>query len=216
MRARPVLIATLAALAALTTMSAAAEDVEVRQLEQTFFLGDAGRVHIDLTLGSVAVTGVDGRNVEAEVRLFCVREDLEKCRRRAQQVILAPRVDGRSFDLRLKRTTRGRLRGIRAELEVRIPKETPLEIDVRAGDVSVNHMASHLEVDVGAGDVHVDTAQRLVQWVKIDVGVGAADLWVQDAHIEGTGFPRSLTWRGSGQAKIEIDAGTGDIDVNLK
>jgi hypothetical protein len=34
--------------------------------------------------------------------------------------------------------------------------------------------------------------------------------------MEATGFPRSLTWRGPGQRRLEVDLGSGKIAVRLE
>jgi hypothetical protein len=215
MRVRHLSLAVLLFAALLFTAPLAAQDIEVSTTSQAFLLGDAQKIHLELVVGSLTVQGTDSGTVETELKLLCSRSDLEKCRRRAHRVHVAPRIDKNVFELRLKNTPRGKATGISAELLVRVPHGVPVEIDARGGDVSVSDLRSDLEIDGVAGTINVHFTQRLVRNVKIDVGAGRADLWVDDAHIEGSGFPRGVNWTGSGDYDIEIDLGAGDVDVTL-
>lgn len=215
---RPLAIASLALLAAMAPVAAplAAQDVEIARTLKSWHLGDARVLTVDLTLGDLTVEGSDRHDVEAELVLRCDRVDLERCRERAQRIYLAPRIRGERFDVLLKRTPRGRAHGITATLVLRVPRNLPVEIDLRGGDVLVTGHAASLEVDAAAGDVALRYPQRLVGSVKAAVGVGNVDLWVADAHMQGSGFPRSLHWNGTGTIDLEVDLGTGDVTVTLE
>jgi len=194
----------------------AAAQVEVRTLHQRYLLGDAAKLDVDLSLGDLTIEASDGESVEVDLRFACVREDLERCRRQAERIRLVPRVRGRIFHVRLAKTPRGRMHGIKAEMRMRIPRRVQLEVDIRAGDVFVTGMQSHLEIDGGVSNVDVIAGRDRTASVKVDVGAGKAELWLGDGRIEGTGFPRSLTWKGSGTSKIEVDLGSGNVRVRLE
>jgi hypothetical protein len=206
----------LALLLTLLLAGDAAAQEEVRTSDYRVFAGEAEKLHVDLSFGDLTIEGAEVRDVEVEVVFTCTRQDLEKCRRQADKIRLQPRVYGKTLDVQLQRTSRGRLSGISARMKLKVPRRLAVEVDARAGDVLVSNMDSDVEVDVGAGDVDLGHRQSLVGTVKVDVGVGNADLWLNDSRIEATGFPRSLTWRGSGTAKIEVDVGTGDVAVRLE
>lgn len=207
----------LALIVVLALVSPPADAEEVRRLEQTYFVGDATWLELDQTLGSVRVEGVeDSRSVEVEMIVTCTVDDIERCREKAERLRLAPRVSGDVLAVRLKNTPRGRLFGLDAEMVVRAPRNMALEIDLGGGDVFVEKMISHLEIDSGGGDVDVVFPQDRVKQVKIDVGLGNAELWLRDSKVEGRGFPRSIDWTGSGVAEIEIDLGGGDARVRLE
>ena len=188
----------------------------VRLIEQTIYPGDAGLVMLDLSIGDLEIYGSDGRDVEVEVHLFCHRKDIDRCQARSQRIYLEPRMRQGKLDIALKRTPRNRAQGISARMRVRVPRHLPLEADVRGGDVEISGMESALEVDALNSDVEIHHQERLINTVKLDVGVGRGDLWVGQGHIEATGFPRSLTWRGQGQHRIEVDLGSGKIAVRLE
>ena len=210
-------LAPVLALALAVSFVAPAVSAEiVHTLEQTFYPGESHTLEIDLALGSLVVEGTDQRDVKVEVRFECEREDLEKCRSRAHSLYLKPRVRRGVLHIDLKGTTKRRLQGVIAHLRIETPRHLGLEVDVRAGSVSVGGMTSHIEIDSPSGDVAIVHHRDRVRSVKASVGIGKADLWVGEGHIEARGFPRSLSWSGSGQAEIEIDVGSGDISIRLE
>ena len=208
--------AALVALAALILTGAVAR-AETRRIEQTFFAGNARSVEVDLTIGSLSIEGTDGRDAEVHLILTCDRADAELCERRANRIRLVPRLSGDHLSFRLKNTPRGLAGGIGAEMRLKIPRRLALEVDIAGGDVFITGMRHHIEVDSAGGDIDIGgVPQSGLQSVKVDVGIGKADLWLRDGHIKGSGFPRSITWRGSGSARIELDLGAGNANVRLE
>lgn len=202
-------------LACLLAAAAAGADEEVRQIESRVFTGDANQVHVDLAFGSVTVEGVRGRDLEAVVAIHCHRQNLDKCRARAEKIRLRPRMKGDTLVVKLKHTPKGRMQGLKAHVRLRVPRRLGLDINVRGGGVRVDGMRGGVEIDSVAGDVEVSHKRQRVEWVKVDVGIGDADLHLPDSRVKGHGFPRKLRWYGEGPARINIDIGTGDVTVRL-
>ena len=194
----------------------ARDPVEVRKIERRAFAGEAEKLHADLSFGGLTVEGADGRDVEVEVTIQCSRQDLEKCRLRAERIRLRPRMKKGTLVVKLKNTPRGRMQGLKARMLLRVPRRLALDINVRGGGVWVGGMESDVEIDSLAGDVDLTHRRDLVAAVKVDVGVGDADLWLADSRVKGHGFPRTLRWYGSGAAQINVDVGTGDVAVRLE
>ncbi|MEM7349924.1 MAG: hypothetical protein AAF657_03905 [Acidobacteriota bacterium] len=192
-------------------------DVEVRTLEQDLLLGDTTKVHINLSFGDISVEGIDSNQVEIEMVLDCARENIEACRTRARRVQLAPRMSQKELKIRLKRTPWARLKGIKARMKVRLPSHVSLEVDVKSGSVYITGLTSHINVDSGAGDIDILGRRDRTAMVDVDSGFGKADLWLGDGRVEGSGWPRSIDWRGSGEAEINVDlVGTGDVSIRLE
>lgn len=189
---------------------------ETRRISSNYFAGDVTKIEIDLFFGSLKVRGFDGDNAEIEMVMTCDRIDDGKCQRRANRILLEPKISGDTLALRLRGTSRGQAGGIRAEMTVKLPRDLALEIDMAGGEVTVEGMRHHIEIDSGGGNVDLVGYQDRVQSFKADVGFGEAHLWLRDGHIEASGWPRSITWRGSGSAKIEVDLGGGDLDARLE
>lgn len=207
----PILLILLTFLAA----AAAAAEVEIKAFQQSYLLGTARLVNVDMSFGEIRVEGYDGSEVAVEFRLSCKREDLDKCRRRAERLRLVPRMKGKKLVVRLKKTPRGRIQGIRALLLLRVPKDVPLDVDLRSGQVFVNGMRSDIEIDVAFGDADLVAKHALVSDVDVDVVAGKAELWLGDGHLKGSGWPRSIKWRGPGESRINVNLGTGKARIRL-
>lgn len=207
----------LMALPILWVPAAVAEDaVEVRRLERSFFAGNIEKFEIDVTLASLSVVGIaDGRDAEVEVILSCRRRNDAKCQKRAQRIRLAPRLKGSKIAMRLKGTSRAQAGGIEAHMKVRLPERLALEIDMAGGDVVVQNMLNNVEIDSAGGNIEFFGSQDRIAYFKVDVGFGNGDLWLRDSKIEASGWPRSIDWKGNGQAKVEIDLGGGTIKARL-
>ncbi|MEM8962016.1 MAG: hypothetical protein AAGD38_11080 [Acidobacteriota bacterium] len=199
------------------TVPAIGDEVEVRRLEQSFSLGDADDVDIDITVGDITVEGTDDRDVTVDARLYCDDSNLERCRKQAQELRLVPRIGGSTFYVDLRRTPWSRLRGVRSELIVRVPRHLEIEIDIRAGgSATISGMKGEIEVDGGAADVSITYPRAEVGKVKLSSAVGQSNLIVDGSTIEGTGIPRNLTWNGPGRHTVEVDVGSGDVTVTLE
>ena len=196
---------------------AAAEHLAVRTLHQELAVNGASKVHARLSIGDLVIEGTDGTNVEVELNLDCNRVDAAVCKERADRVRLAPRMKKGELRVKLKNTPKARLRGIRAQMTVRVPRYMPVEVDVTAGTLDVSGMRSHLNINSGGGDVDVNAVRAGTNEVEIDIGLGKAALWLGDEQIKATGWPRALKWKGTGDARIEIDVvGSGNVAVRLE
>jgi hypothetical protein len=205
------------ALLALALTVPAAAQVEVLKIEKTLFPGTATTLHADVTFGGVAIEGTDGRDVQVEVLVECTREDIEACRARAHQVLLRPRVKKDKLIVKLKYTPRTRVRGLKASLRLKVPRNLVLDVNVRSGGVRVEGMTSNIEIDTVSGDVELTYPLQRAGSVNVDVGFGRADLLLPDqTRVEGSGFPKRVDWKGTGPAFLEIDIGTGDATIRLQ
>lgn len=205
----------LAVLFAAVALPAAAE-VEIHSQQQRYVVGGAHKIKVDLSFGRLRVEGTNAADVEADFRLTCSRQDLDKCRRRGERIRLRPRVKDGNFVIRLEHTPRGRIQGIRAELTLRVPQQLPLDVDMGGGDVFVTRMLSDVVIAGGAGDIDVIARHAQVGTVNVKVVAGKAELWMGDGHLKGAGFPRSIRWHGPGQSRIDVDWGTGDARIRLE
>lgn len=206
-----------AALFALMLTTAAAAQVEVLKTEKTLYPGTATTLHADLTFGAVAIEGTDGRDVEVELVVECTREDIEKCRSHAHEILLRPRVKKDKLVVKLKYTPRTRVRGLKATLRLKVPRNLVLDVNVRSGGVRVEGMTSNVEIDTVSGDVELIYPYERAGSVNVDIGFGRADLILPDGgHVEGSGFPKRIDWKGSGPAFLEVDIGTGNATIHLQ
>lgn len=191
-------------------------DVEVHSDAQTYLVGTASRVAVNLSFGEVQIEGTEGSEVRIELRLTCSRRDLDKCRRRAERIRVVPRIKKDKFVVRLTHTPRGKLQGLKAHVKLSLPSHLKLDVDMVNGDVFVTRMLADVEIDGVGGDVDVVALHALTGNVSVQVGAGKAELWMGDGHMKGSGFPRSIRWRGPGAWRIDIDLGAGEARVRLE
>lgn len=195
----------------------AKELVEIRRIEQNYVPAESRAVRLDMSFGDIVVKGADREDIGIEIVLSCPSgRDQDKCRSRAERLVLEARNRTKHLALRLRRTPRARFHGIRADMVVEIPKDHNVEVDVRAGSVEISGLANDMEVDVGTGDTTIWYPQSAVGRVKATVVAGSAKLWESnDNLVEATGWPRSFTFSSNGQGDVEVDTGTGDVAVRL-
>lgn len=197
--------------------AAAAQEQQVRKVQQTYFAGDLRRVEVDLAIASLRIEGSEGNNVEVELTIECSRQDATKCQQRANQIQLHPRASQDKLRIDLRNTPAGRLGGIRASMLVKMPKRLDLEVDFTGGDVTVLGMLGHIEIDTATGAVDVTYGQDLVGKVKVSLGAGSGELLLRDgSKVGASGWPRSIHWQGQGQAEIEVDGGASYVTVRLQ
>ncbi len=190
--------------------------VEVRHEAQRYLLGNATRIDVNLPFGDLRVEGYEGDEVEIEFGVTCRRQNVDKCRRPAERIRVVPRIHGDRFVIGLRNTPRGRIEGVAATMSLRLPRHVALDVDLTSGDVFVTRMDSDVSVAGSIGDVDVVARQGQAGTVNVSVVAGQAELWLDDGHLLGSGFPRAIRWRGSGSATIRVKLGTGDARVRLE
>ena len=92
-------------------------------------------------------------------------------------------------------------------------------IDLGVGEVDIYGMVGDLEIEVGVGDVDVQIAEKDVRSVRLDVGVGGADLRPRLDDVASSGFlflGKEVEWRhGHGHSRVMVDVGVGEVEVRL-
>ena len=196
----------------------AAADETVRTLEHEAEAGSHESVGFEGSVGEVTVVGVSGETVRVEVEIRFERERDNACRRAAEDVDLRMRLRGDRIDFEIEDWPKLPNKRISFRARVEVPRRMALEIGMGVGEISVEGMESDVEVDVGVGEVSVEMNERHVRHIELDTGVGEALLRTGDRTIDGQGFVGShLTWRdGPGDARVEVDAGVGEIEVTLR
>lgn len=197
--------------------AAAAEEQQVRKVQQTYFAGDLHRVEVDLAIASLRIEGTDGHNVEVELTLECSRQSATKCQQRANQIQIQPRATQDKLRIDLRNTPAGRLGGIKATMVVKMPRRLDLEIDFTGGDVTVLGLLGNLEIDTATGAVDVTYGQDQVSKVKVALGAGSGELLLRDGtKVGASGWPRSINWQGKGNSTVEVDGGASYVTVRLQ
>ena len=198
----------LLVVAALILSSTAAFAVDcAHHADRSFNVERADIKTLAVKLGStdMKVRGVDGlARIEVQARACASNAgDLERLtveqRRDGDRLVIETERNNDSWSLSLFGSSYAYL-----ELEIRVPRDLPLEVNSGSGDVDARELAS-LDYTAGSGDLDVtDIAGELT------VETGSGD-------VEGSGLGRlHLRSTGSGDFNlrdIRGDVGSGDLDL---
>ena len=182
---------------------------------------DARRVSVDVPLGEVRVVGTTDGAVDARLRLTCDR-DTARCREQAARVHLRPRRSGSTLELEVVGMDRGRRSGASPtpHLELRMPAELGLQVELGVGEVDVRGLEGDVEIELGVGEVRVAMPEAAVADVSLDVGVGEASLLPRPQGTRSSRFlflGNEVDWReGSGTARVTVEVGVGEATVKLE
>lgn len=162
--------------------------------EETFPLGSNGRLEVDQNVGSVQVTAWE--RDEAQVRAIKRARGAtdEEARRHLERLDLRTHFHGQLLEVEVvvARGFLGGPGGSRIDLEIKVPRQTRVEVDSGSGAVSVEGVEGSVEIDVGAGEVAL---RRVGPKVRVDTGSGS--VLVEDCR-----------------GPVAVDTGTGRVEVN--
>jgi hypothetical protein len=109
-------------------------------------------------------------------------------------------------------------RGLEVNVQVKVPLDLALGVDLGVGELRIEGLEADLSADLGVGEVTVIMPAAAVGEVSVDTGVGEATLHADGRHWEGKGFVgKELNWsKGRGKAAITVDCGVGEADIRLE
>jgi hypothetical protein len=199
----------------------------------------ARALELNIPFGDVQVEGVAGGPVRVRVEATCSNDShcdefLEGLRLEAKRrdSTLKIKLEGpemhAGWDLDFDgddgdRQGRGRRHhsndhdaGLR--VTVQVPRSLALDLNIGAGEVSVQGLRHDVSVNMGAGEVNVSMAERSVESVDLTVAVGEARIHQggrTSENVSVLGGP--VRWRGGkGDAGIEVNMGAGEVEVTLE
>lgn len=205
-----------AAVALLAAVPAAADEV-VRKLDGRFSAADASRISLDFPVGQLIVEAGSGREVEVHVELQCDSLRKTRCVEAAKKVELVGGT-GNKLLVELKGWPKNGSHGLDGIFRVTLPRDLPLTADLGVGEMRISGLEADLTADLGVGDVTVTMPESAVAEVRLNAGVGEANLSAGGRSIEGRGFVgKELEWdEGSGKARVKVDCGVGEARVKLE
>lgn len=212
---RHVALASCLLFAGATAGSAASHTV--RTLHESLDLSPGTAVRLELPVAEVAVSGSNTDRFDVRVEAQC-RSERRRCLEAAEDLALALRQRSDRLDVELEGTRRMRLQGLKLRVEVAMPESSALDLDIGVGEISIEGVAADLRIDVGVGEIDVSADHRSVRSVDIDTGVGESSMRVAGERVAGRRhfLGEDVRWRGEGgAARIRIDAGVGEVSVDL-
>ena len=221
-------VAVLLLSPALFATPAQAAQAGSRTITGTYEPGSAEKVQLDIPFGDVRVEGVDGGPVRARVEATCDGD--RHCAEFLKGLRLESDVRGRTLRVKLecpkshaawnlghdRDGSDGRDSGLR--VTVQIPRSLALDLNVGAGEVNIEGLRDDVSIDMGAGEVTVRMAERVVQSVDVNLGVGETVIHQggrTQEYARVLGGP--VRWSaGKGDAGIEVNLGAGEVEVTLE
>ncbi|WP_298635201.1 hypothetical protein [uncultured Umboniibacter sp.] len=102
-----------------------------------------------------------------------------------------------------------------ADFTIAAPRTLKTKVEMGVGELKAT-AGDNFRSTVGVGEVtiHVDSAS--FSRIDADVGVGEVDLRLDDGRVTESDrwfVNESLTWRGDGEARLEVELGVGEISI---
>ena len=188
-------------------------------LRREFAIQPDQEIRFDLNWGELHVEAGDSGKVEVIVRATCHRHRRGDCadRVRAIQVEADSRHGGLALELSGISAWHGK--GIDLDVTLRMPRGQALDVDMGAGEVHVEDLESDVHIDLGAGEIQIRMPEDAVRKVKLDAGVGDANLQLPHRHIESSRrnlIGGGVRWdEGRGHASVDCHVGAGEVSLRL-
>lgn len=232
--------ATLAIIALFVALAllAARADAATRTLTGTYEPGSARSLELDIPFGDVRIEGTTGASVRVRVEASC--EDGGECdaflqglrltsrtEERALRVKLGTRDGNDDFDLDWSGQDSGRRharhrgsgpRHLDLTVTVEVPRTLALDLDLGAGELTIEGMRDDVSIDMGAGEITVRMPESAVKSVNVDLAVGETVIHQGGRSREYTNvLGGEVNWDGGkGEAGIDVDLGAGEVEVTLE
>lgn len=212
---KKMLIHSVAA-ALLCALPASADEV-VRTFQKQIPVGGIEDIHIEIPVGELEVEAGDGRQVEIKIEILCENRT-SRCLERAKDVRFVYSADDGRLHFQLKDWPKVNAKGLQVRARFIVPRDLPLRTELGVGELTVQGIEGDLRADLGVGEVNVTMPESAVGSVRLDTGIGEADLRAGGRRYESGGlFVRQISWnKGKGQSSVEVDCGVGEINVVLK
>lgn len=214
------LILSAALFAGVLGVVPAGADEIVRSFKQQIPVGDASEIALDFPVGEVTVEAWDNPRVNLDVKIACNKKTRRsRCEEAAKALRLVYNTSGDRLRVEVKNWPKfSGGKGLHVIAKVNVPRNLPLWTDLGVGELNVEGTAGDLTVDLGVGEVNMTLPKDAIRSVDLDTGIGEANLSAGGRYYESAGLmARQLTWnKGTGNARVKVDCGVGEIGVSLK
>lgn len=199
----------IASVTALSLPFASTANAHERSFNATYKVSSATRLDLESGVGTVKFERTDGDELEVELVAeegdsgFFNDANLDAVELTAEQ-------SGDTLRLRVPEQEDVELHWV-----VRMPKIAEVDLDLGVGEISGEMAATDLSIDLGIGAVDLDVYGEIAD-VKTDVGIGEVNIRGGDKTSNERHFiSASGRASGNGDARINIDAGIGEVDITI-
>jgi hypothetical protein len=184
---------------------------------------DSGQpVSIRFGIGELEIESTSSNEIRADLRVEC-REKLSEalCEKYRNRLRLEPRETDEGVEVRLVGLPKYKMRKLRLDGRVQVPRWSPLTVKVGIGDVDIYSDAKDLLVEMGIGDLTVRVPSDSVGTVQVATRIGDATVSVSDGPSIHTKrrmlVGARVNWTdGEGDATISVGLKIGDAKVVLE
>ena len=204
----------LATLVALAAASAFADRVERREA-LTIPAAGFERIAITHGVGTLVIEGDDVADVGVELEVVCGSFRFN-CDEKAKWIELSHRGHGDTLRIEVEGYPNNS-GGLSVDLVLRVPRRVAVDIERGVGDTTIRGIEGDVQVEAGVGDVDLEMREGGVRSLRIETGVGGADLRV-GGRREGRegGFlflGNEIDWHGDGASRVDVEVGVGSVKV---
>ena len=207
------------ALATLLAVPATADEV-VRTIEDGRAAGAFTELYLDFPVGELQIEASDGDRVEWIIELECDDDGWgsSSCPDRAERIAVEEELDGDRLELTLEGYSKWRNRGLSVRMRMQVPEQLSLWVDMGIGELGIVGMRNDVTVDMGIGEASLRMLADDVGQVALDTGIGETSLRTPQGRLGSSGlFTSEVDWPGAtGEARVRVDLGIGEIDVRLQ
>ena len=166
---------------------------------------------ISFGVGSLTLSHHDGDEVEVEIKATASDGGFWRSKGDLSKVELKATQQGNWLELDVPEQD-----NIQLDWQVKLPRLSSLDIELGIGEVKGRIESTDLEIDLGIGDVKL-TLVGDVKSINMDVGVGDTKITgASHSASERAIVTSSSSAQGNGQARINIDAGIGDVHLTIE
>lgn len=204
-------IALIASITLLSLPSQVTAADEEKYMSGSYPVSAESQVKISFAVGSIQFTESSGDQLEVELKATATNEGFWGGKGDLSQVELRASQQGHWLALEVPEQDNVQLAWL-----VKVPQVQGLDLELGIGEVKGRLYSSDLEIDLGIGDIKL-TLLGDVKSVHVDVGIGESEIiGSQQSSRERALVTSSSQAEGQGQARVNIDAGIGDVKLVIE
>ncbi|CAI8163848.1 hypothetical protein [Pseudidiomarina mangrovi] len=166
---------------------------------------------ISFGVGSIELSHHDGDEVLVEIKATASDGGFWRSEGDVSKVELLASQQGNWLELEVPEQD-----NVQLEWQVKLPRLSSIDLELGIGEIKGRIESSDLDIDLGIGDIKL-TLIGDVKSINMDVGVGDTKITgANHSSSERAIVTSSSSAQGNGQARINIDAGIGDVHLTIE
>lgn len=182
-----------------------------KYLQGNYAVSASTDMKISFGVGTLNLSHHDGDEVEVEIKATASDGGFWRSKGDVSKVELKASQTGNWLELEVPEQD-----NIQLEWQVKLPRVSSLDIELGIGEIKGKIASTDLDIDLGIGDIKL-TLMGDVKSINMDVGVGDTKITgASHSSSERAIVTSSSSAQGKGQARINVDAGIGDVHLIIE